>query len=172
MRRYAGIIKNDVVNGNGVCVSFFVQGCPLHCPDCHNEEDWDFSGGLELPENYLEDIKNAITANNITRNFSLLGGEPLCEENLDLSLDVLRYVRENFKDIDICVWSGYSYESLLDRKDERIKEIFSIADVLVDGPFQISCRNVSLKMRGSENQRIIDLSKSSRERVVTKEYKM
>ena len=173
MRRYAGIIKNDVVNGNGVCVSFFVQGCPLHCPDCHNEEDWDFSGGNELPENYLEIIREALEANGVKRNFSLLGGEPLCDENLDLSLEVVKYVRDIFKDeIEICVWSGYSYESLLDRKDKRIEEILRIANVLVDGPFQISCRNVSLKMRGSENQRIIDLCKSSRERVITKEYKM
>lgn len=171
MKRYAGIIKNDVVNGNGMCVSFFVQGCPLHCPDCHNEEDWDFDGGLELPENYLQEIDEAITANGIVRNFSLLGGEPLCDENLDLSLSVVEYVRNKFKDIDICVWSGYQYESLLERNDERINRIFELADVLVDGPFQISCRNVTLKMRGSENQRLIDLNKSTKGIIVQKEYK-
>jgi anaerobic ribonucleoside-triphosphate reductase activating protein len=170
MKRYAGIIKNDVVNGNGMCVSFFVQGCPLHCPDCHNEEDWDFDGGLELPDNYLETISEALTANNIQRNFSLLGGEPLCEENLDLSLEILRYVRSKFKDIDICVWSGYQYESLIARNDKRISEIFEIANVLVDGPFQITCRNITLKMRGSENQRLIDLDKSTKENIVIKEY--
>lgn len=171
MKRYAGIIKNDVVNGNGVCVSFFVQGCPLHCPDCHNEEDWDFSGGNELPENYLEIIKEAIEANGVHRNFSLLGGEPLCDENLNLSLEVVKYVRDTFKDsIEICVWSGYSYESLIERNDVRVNKIFDLADVLVDGPFKIDCRNVSLKMRGSENQRLIDLKRSSKDNIVEKIY--
>lgn len=170
MKRYSGIIKNDVVNGNGVCVSLFVQGCPLHCPECHDSHAWDFNGGYELPDDYLTIIDEAITANNIRRNFSLLGGEPLCDENLDLSLEVVKHVRETFKDIDICIWSGYTYESLIERGDKRITELFKLANVLVDGPFKIACRNVSLKMRGSENQRIIDLDKSSKDEVVLKQY--
>ncbi len=171
MKKYAGLIKNDVVNGNGVCVSFFVQGCPIHCEGCHNSYDWDFNKGLDLPDNYLDQIDDAITANNIVRNFSLLGGEPLCDQNLDLSLEVLSHVRSKFKDIDICIWSGYCYEDLIDRDDPRIDKLFDLADVLVDGPFKSEFRNVSLKMRGSINQRIIDLNKSTMNNVILKVYR-
>ena len=170
MRRYAGIIKNDVVNGNGICVSFFVQGCPIHCEGCHNANDWSFNAGYELPEDYLSMIDKAIIANNIERNFSLLGGEPLCNENLDLSLEILSYVRRNHPGIDICVWSGYCYEDLISRNDPRIKSIFEIADVLIDGPFRIDKRNIALKMRGSDNQRLIDLNQSDKNNIVLKSY--
>lgn len=170
MRRYAGIIKNDIVNGNSVCVSFFLQGCPIRCPGCHNQSDWDFAGGLELPDNYLSAISDAIKANGLIRNFSLLGGEPFCDENIDLSLELLTAVRSEFKDIQICVWSGYTYEDLIQRHDERVGAIFEIADILVDGPFKLELRDVTLKMRGSSNQRIIDLRKSTIHNVVTKQY--
>lgn len=169
-KRYAGIIKNDVVNGNGMCVSFFVQGCPIHCEGCHNPNDWDFDKGLALPDNYLDMISDAITANGLTRNFSLLGGEPLCNENLDLSLEIVSYIRSKFPSIDICIWSGYLYEDLLSRHDSRIKSILDKADVLVDGPFQLCQRDVTLKMRGSANQRLIDLNQSTEDNVVLKEY--
>lgn len=170
MQKYAGIIKNDVVNGNGVCVSFFVQGCPIHCSGCHNEQDWDFNGGIDLPHNYLDMICEAITANGIQRNFSLLGGEPLCDENLELSLSIVQHVRDKFPDIQIAIWSGYTYESLLERKDDRIAQLFCLADVLVDGPFEIVHRDTTLKMRGSSNQRLIDLHRTTSTNIVLKEY--
>lgn len=161
MARYAGFIKNDVVNGNGVCVSFFVQGCPLHCKGCQNPEAQDFSGGYELPSNYKENIISAMTENGILRNFSLLGGEPLCEENLDLSLDVVKTVREAFGDtVEISVWSGYTYESLLAQDHSKINEILKNIDILIDGAFKMVLRDVTLKMRGSSNQRVIDVKKS------------
>lgn len=170
MRKYAGIIKNDIVNGNGVCVSFFVQGCPIHCPDCHNKDNWDFNGGYNLPENYLEAISEAITANGLERNFSLLGGEPLCEENIDLSIEIVEYVRNKFPNIDICIWTGYKYEDLI-MSNNKTKYILSLADVLIDGPFVKACRDISLKMRGSTNQRMIDLKKSTSDNLVLKVYK-
>lgn len=170
-RHYAGIIKNDVVNGNGVCVSLFLQGCPIHCKGCHNEQDWDFNEGLELPDNYLEILDSAITANGLQRNFSLLGGEPFCNENLDLTLEILSHMRDKFPKIDICAWSGYTYETLISRNDSRIQKIFSIIDVLVDGPFQLENRDVTLKMRGSTNQRIIDMRSTLKSKeVVLKHY--
>lgn len=80
--RYANINKNDLINGEGVSVSFWTQGCPHHCKGCHNPETWNFQGGLEAPPmQILEEILDAIVANGIQRNFSVLGGEPLCVEN-------------------------------------------------------------------------------------------
>ena len=83
--RYAGIIKNDIAAGEGVNVSFFVQGCPIHCPNCHNPQTWNFDGGKEFTIDTLNEIITALKANGIKRNFSLMGGEPLCDENLFLS---------------------------------------------------------------------------------------
>ena len=74
MNRYAGLIKNDFANGTGTCVSFWTQGCPHHCPECQNPETWDFNGGKELPTDIKGQIIKAICANNIIRNFSVLGG--------------------------------------------------------------------------------------------------
>lgn len=158
--RYFGIIPNDVVNGNGVCTSLFLQGCPIHCPGCHDSAAWDFSGGHPLPPDFLDKLSQYISANGILRNFSLLGGEPFCDENLDLSLKILSHVRNQFPTIKIHAWSGYTFEQLQSRNDERIQKIFSIIDILVDSPFILSLRDVTLKMRGSSNQRIIDVKES------------
>ena len=81
--RIAGLIKNDMVDGSGFCVSLWTQGCPHRCPGCHNPETWDFNGGTIITLNELEkEILEALNANGVERNFSVLGGEPLCEENL------------------------------------------------------------------------------------------
>lgn len=74
MKKYAGLITNDFTNGSGTCVSFWTQGCPHHCPECHNPETWDFNGGQDLPNDIRGQIIKAICANGVTRNFSVLGG--------------------------------------------------------------------------------------------------
>ena len=156
--RYAEILENDVVNGENVCVSFFAQGCPHHCKGCFNPETWDFEGGKEAPaEAILTQILNAIDANGIQRNLSILGGEPLCEENLEISAIIINEVRRTFPDIKIYVWTGYTYEELLKKDDPRIKLIFSNIDYLIDGPFIQEKKDLTLKLRGSSNQRIFDM---------------
>jgi len=81
--RYAGLIKNDFADGQGVCVSLYMQGCPLHCPGCHNPQTWNPQGGIEVDINKLvREIRDAISANGIERNFSILGGEPLAPYNI------------------------------------------------------------------------------------------
>ena len=101
MSRYSAIIPNDVVNGRGVCVSFFVQGCPHHCPGCFNEETWDFHGGIPYTPEVKWEIIKAISANNITRNFSVLGGEPLAPQNIDMTWEVIDAVRHAYPHIEI-----------------------------------------------------------------------
>ena len=156
--RYAEILENDVVNGENVFVSFFAQGCPHHCKGCFNPETWDFEGGKEAPaEAILTQILNAIDANGIQRNLSILGGEPLCEENLEISAIIINEVRRTFPDIKIYVWTGYTYEELLKKDDPRIKLIFSNIDYLIDGPFIQEKKDLTLKLRGSSNQRIFDM---------------
>ena len=153
--KYAGLMENDIANGEGVCVSLWTQGCPHHCPGCHNPETWDFEGGYEVPDDIRGKIVKAISANDITRNFSILGGEPLCEENLDEVDKIITGVRTAFPQIKIFVWTGYVLDELVKRKDERINHILSQVDVLIDGPYIEAERDITLELRGSKNQRIL-----------------
>jgi len=154
MSKYNAIIKNDVVNGHGVCVSFFVQGCPHHCPGCFNEETWDFHGGIPYSPEVKWEIIKAISANNLTRNFSVLGGEPLAPQNVDMTWEVIDAVRHAYPHIEITIWTGYTYEELTQRPSENLLNILNTIDILVDGPFIEEEKDLSLKLRGSRNQRI------------------
>lgn len=151
--RYAGLKKNDIVDGEGVCVSFWTQGCPHRCPGCHNPETWDFNGGLEKDMVELTtEIIQAIDANGVQRNLSILGGEPLCPQNIDYVIDLVNIVRTLFPNIKIFIWTGYRLEDLQDKYSESL---LNKIDVLIDGPFIYSQRNITLKLRGSENQRLL-----------------
>lgn len=150
--RYAAIKENDYLNGEGICVSFWVQGCPHRCEGCHNPEQFSFNGGKELPNDYKGQIVKAISANGITRNFSILGGEPLCEENITLTHDTIVAIRSAYPNIKIFLWTGYLLENL---KHPLMKEILDKIDCLIDGPFILSQRDTTLKLRGSKNQRIL-----------------
>lgn len=158
--RYSTIKKNDIVNGEDVCVSFWVQGCPLCCPGCHNASIWNFDGGKEFTPQTLEEIISAISANGIQRNFSVLGGEPLCDENLFLTTLVIQEVRKAYPNIKIFVWTGYTYEDLIKKNDSHLNYIFNNIDYLIDGPYIESLRDITLHLRGSSNQRIINLRKN------------
>ena len=155
MDRYAGLITNDFANGTGTCVSFWTQGCPHHCPSCQNPETWDFQGGKEVPTDIRGQIIKAICANGITRNFSVLGGEPLCDENLDEVDKIITCVRTAYPQIKIFVWTGYILEELKEKKNDKINHILSQIDVLIDGPFIQAERDITLELRGSRNQRIL-----------------
>ena len=157
--KYAGLMENDFIDGEGVCVSLWVQYCPFHCPGCHNPQTWDENGGYDVPTDLKGQIIKAISANGITRNFSVLGGEPLCEQNLDFVLNIVTAVRVAYPNIKIFIWSGYTLEELLERGDERITEIFKRADVLIDGRYEESLRDTTLPLRGSSNQQVIKLLK-------------
>lgn len=154
MSRYSAIIPNDVVNGHGVCVSFFVQGCPHHCPGCFNEETWNFHGGIPYTPEVKWNIIKAIAANNINRNFSVLGGEPLAVQNIDMTWEVIDAVRHAYPNIEIILWTGYTYEELMVQPSENLLNILNTIDILVDGPFIEKEKDLSLQLRGSRNQRI------------------
>ena len=157
MERYAGLMTNDFVNGEGVCVSLWTQGCPHRCHGCHNPETWDFNGGYEIPNDIKGEIVKAISANGITRNFSILGGEPLCKENLDFVLNIITAVRTAYPNIKIYIWTGYTFKELIDNQDERIIKILKQANYLIDGKYDESLRDITLPLRGSSNQNIIPL---------------
>lgn len=155
MDRYAGLITNDFANGTGTCVSFWTQGCPHHCPGCQNPETWNFQGGKEVPTDIRDQIIKAICANGITRNFSVLGGEPLCDKNLNEVDKIITSVRTAYPQIKIFVWTGYVLEELKEKNNNKINHILSQIDVLIDGPFVQAKRDITLELRGSRNQRIL-----------------
>ncbi len=159
--RIAGLLKNDLVDGLGFCVSLWTQGCPHHCDGCHNPETWSFVGGIEVQINQLErEINEALNANGVERNFSVLGGEPLCEENIEDVKYLVHKVRENNPDIKIFLWTGYTYEELMARNNPAIPLLLKDIDVLIDGKFDINNRDITLWLRGSPNQRVIDIQKT------------
>lgn len=153
--KYAGINKNDFVNGKGVCVSVWTQGCPFHCEGCHNSETWDFEGGIEKDkeELILETIE-AIAANGIQRNLSILGGEPLCPENVDFVNELINRVRFEYPNITILLWTGYDFATL-SKNHLRIGKLYlQNIDILITGLYDCTQRDVTLPLRGSHNQEI------------------
>ena len=147
--RYAGLNKNDFVNGEGVSVSLFMQGCPFHCEGCFNPETWDFNGGREIDRDKLVgEIIAALTANGIHRNFSVLGGEPLCYENIDDTEYIIRAVRSACPWVRVYVWTGHEY------CDFAGDPLLDLIDVLITGPYRKDLRDITLPLRGSSNQEI------------------
>jgi anaerobic ribonucleoside-triphosphate reductase activating protein len=156
--RYAAIKENDIANGPGVNVSFWVQGCKNHCKNCQNPETWSFTSGKELTEDVLNNLFKALKANGINRNLSILGGEPLCSENIPITKYVIQKVKEKYPETKIYLWSGYYYDDLIKNKEIK-EEIFPYLNILIDGPYIDSQRDITLKWRGSRNQNIIYLKK-------------
>lgn len=153
--RYAGIIYDDTAAAPGLCLSFYTQGCPIHCEGCHNPETWDEEGGHEFTSDTMKSIIDGISKNGITRSFAVLGGEPLSQHNLFLTAMVVQAVREAYPNIQIWVWSGYNMKELIERSSmPHMKTILSKIDVIVAGPFNIYRRDITLPYRGSSNQKI------------------
>lgn len=154
--RYSQIKDNDIANGKGVMMSLWTQGCPHRCKGCFNPETWNYNGGMEFTQEQEQYILDNINAHNISRNLSILGGEPLCPENVDGVLALCKKFKERYPEKMIYIWTGYTLEDFNDTQ----KEVLNYIDILVDGKFEKDLKNLSLKLRGSSNQRIIDVKKS------------
>ncbi|MDD4804487.1 MAG: anaerobic ribonucleoside-triphosphate reductase activating protein [Candidatus Pacebacteria bacterium] len=156
--RYSGIIKNDIASAPGLCTTFFTQGCPHKCLNCHNPETWSFTGGKEFTTDVLDDIIQSLNAQGIQRNFCLMGGEPLCDENIFLSYLIVTTIKQKSPNTKIYIWTGYVYEDLVKKSNVKIDKILSLIDYLIDGPYVESLRDITLEMRGSSNQRVLQLN--------------
>ena len=152
---YADIRHIDVANGPGVRVSLFVSGCPHHCEGCFNPETWDFQFGEVFGEGQIEKILTALRPSYV-QGLSLLGGEPFAPENQSAVLELVTRVREEMPEKDIWCYTGYLFEALRDGTvGTNSRVLLEKLDVLVDGPFVLSRKNLGLRFRGSDNQRII-----------------
>lgn len=157
--KYAGIIKNDFAAAPGVCLTFFVQGCPIKCPGCQNPETWDFDGGKEFNTEVLDKIEEGILANGLQRTLCIMGGEPLCQENLFLTTMIVTEMKKRIPDLKIWIWSGYNYEVIQKEitSNPKLEYILNEINGLVAGPYIESLKDITLPMRGSSNQEIIKL---------------
>ena len=161
---YATIKYCDIANGEGVRTSLFVSGCRRHCPNCFNAVAWDFNYG----EPFTKEVRNKILeslAPGYINGLSLLGGEPFEPENQRALVPFLHRVRERYPDKDIWAFSGFELDKELTvdgahPRCEVTDEMLSLVDILVDGRYVDAQRNLSLRFRGSENQRIIDMNRT------------
>ena len=161
---YANIKTYSIENGTGVRVSLFVSGCTHHCKDCFNEQAWDFEYGNPFTEDTENAVIEALTPDYMA-GITLLGGEPMEPVNQRGLLPLLKRIRKELPQKAVWAYTGYVYEDLLEggrAHCEVTEELLSLCDILVDGPFIAEKKNISLRFRGSENQRIIDL-KATRE---------
>lgn len=165
--KYAKIRKMDISNGEGVRVSLFVQGCSFHCKNCFNQETWDFNGGKEFTTSEIQKIIELANKDYIA-GLSVLGGEPLHSNNVDEVFHIVATFKEKFPNKDIWLWTGFKFEDAI--KDSKRKLILCNIDVLIDGQFEEDKKDITLKWRGSSNQRVIDCKKSLAEnKVILKE---
>lgn len=153
--RLAGVIRNSIVDGPGIRMTVFTQGCPHHCKGCHNEQTWDFDGGYDSSS---ERILQEAQKDPLIRGLTFSGGEPFAQAQ---SLSVLAKDAQALG-YDIFCYTGYTFEQLQKQFDTHpeYKELLTCCNWLVDGPFVLEQRSLMLKFRGSKNQRILDVQKS------------
>ena len=155
---YATIKNNDIANGPGVRVSLFVSGCTHRCKDCFNQEAWDFDFGEPFDRAVMERILDMMQPAYI-KGITYLGGEPLDPRNQGGLLELSRLIKERYPEKSIWCFTGYVWERL-PQVETVTDELISYLEVLVDGPFVAEKKNLRLKFRGSENQRLIHIPKT------------
>ena len=158
---YATIKNCDIANGPGVRVSLFVSGCTHRCKGCFKEIAWDFHYGKPFTQETVDMLLDMLAPSHI-KGITLLGGEPFEPQNQPAIVGFLRQLKAKYPDKTIWAFSGYLFDKdmLSGRLGELTKEFLSYVDVLVDGPFIEEKKNLSLRFRGSSNQRIIDVPAS------------
>lgn len=160
--RYNTIRKMDISNGPGVRVSIFEQGCTFNCKNCFNPETHDFAKGKEFTDETLDRLLKLCNNDNV-EGLSILGGEPMNPKNIDETTRIAKAFKEKFPEKNLWVWSGYTFD-----KDLKDKEVLKYVDVLVDGQYVDELHNPTLKWRGSENQRVLDVQKCLKENKIVK----
>lgn len=177
--RYNQIRECDIANGEGIGIALFVQGCPHHCKNCFNPETWDFNGGKEWTKEIKDEFLKLVNRPYIKR-VTLLGGSPLAKENLIDVLSLVKEIKTKFPDKTIWLYTGYDFNNIMHWTEEQYEidvhnnfrltnieylrqQIVSMCDVVIDGRFEEDKKDLSLRFRGSSNQRIIDVQKSLKE---------
>ena len=153
--KVSGIIDESIVDGPGLRLTVFVQGCPHHCPGCHNPQTHDFEGGYWMD---VEDINKECLENPLLSGVTFSGGEPFCQPAPLYALGCK--IKSSGLGLNLMVYSGYTYAQLqaMAKENQDVANLLSITDIIVDGPDIEALRNLELKYRGSSNQNVIILS--------------
>lgn len=154
---YHNIKKCDMLNGSGIRVSLWVSGCEHNCNQCQNPQTWDINSGIPFDQEAEKELFEAVKKDYIS-GITFTGGDPLHKSNLEDVLNLVNKIRLSLPNKNIWIYSGYSWEDI--NQDDKRREIVSNCDVLVEGRYIDELRDVSLKWRGSPNQRVIDVKKS------------
>ena len=154
--RIAGTVGDSIVDGPGLRLTVFTQGCPHHCPGCHNPQTHDFSGGYDAT---VEELFAQYRENPLLRGVTLSGGEPFCQPAPLAELARLVHGAGG----DVFCYTGYTYEQLLAMDDPAVASLLDEVDVLIDGPFLLAERDLTLLFRGSANQRLLDVPRARAE---------
>lgn len=155
MSKIAGIYWDDTAAAPGISLSVYFSGCHFHCPGCHNPEAQDFNYGTEFGLELRDEIMKKLGKNGILRSLSILGGEPLNEENIGDVLNLIGWCKLDYPDLKIYVWTGYTLEELEARDDDDVRAVLRNITCLIDGRYEQDKRDTTLPLRGSANQRII-----------------
>lgn len=153
--KIAGITSDSIVDGPGIRLSVFTQGCPHHCKGCHNPETWTFDGGKEISP---EDIIKLYDGNPLLDGVTFSGGEPFMPERYSELATIAKHVKQ--KGGNVWVYTGFTLEELMEKEknNSSFNELLKNIDVVVDGPFILDKRSLALEFRGSTNQRILHLT--------------
>lgn len=153
--RIAGTVQDSIVDGPGIRYVIFTQGCPHHCPGCHNPQTHDFNGGKDAD---TEEILSQIFGNPLASGVTFSGGEPFAQA--DALVSIAEAVKSRGK--NLMIYTGYLLEELQKMEQPGVKRLLELSDILVDGPFILQERDLTLQYRGSSNQRVIDMEKTRR----------
>ena len=148
----AGIVGDSIVDGPGIRTTIFSQGCPHHCPGCHNPETWEFGTGTQIP---VEAVLDIVKSNPLCRGVTFSGGEPFAQPAAFARLAKLLKA----DGYEVASYSGFTFEALL-KGSQAQQELLSSIDILIDGPFVLAQKSLEIAFRGSKNQRILDVPKS------------
>lgn len=165
MANIAKVKEWDIANGRGIRTSIFFSGCDFHCPSCFNSEIWYFDIGEQFTREFYESVIKP-TINEHVSGISLLGGEPLHPKNIRATRQLCEWFKQDFPEKSIWLWTGYSFEEIVTLKPYNgntamdMNVLLDLVDVIIDGQFIESEKDLTLHWRGSRNQRVIDLQKS------------
>lgn len=155
MSKIAGIYWDDTAAAPGISLSVYFSGCHFHCPGCHNPEAQDFNYGRDYDLDVRQEIMQKLNKNGVMRTLSILGGEPLNEENIGDVLNLIGWCKLDYPDLKIYVWTGYTIEELEARDDDDVRAVLRNITCLIEGRYVQELRDTTLPLRGSSNQRII-----------------
>lgn len=155
--RIAGYVDDSIVDGPGIRFTIFTQGCAHHCFNCHNPETWAFDKGKDVD---IDELISKIKRNPLLQGITLSGGDPLYQVNA--CLELVKKVKELNSDLDIIIYTGFTFEELANnfKKNNDLLSLLKLSDILIDGKYEDSLRDLTLSFRGSTNQRVINLKKT------------